>query len=73
MAFGESILQFLNTIGSGFQQLFHFLARIPQLFRIISFGVSTLVTCFNMLPEWFFVLGVVTILAAVLWIIVEII
>lgn len=70
---GEAILTFFNAIGSFFQSLLTFFAKIPQLFRIISYGVNTLLTCFNLLPDWFFILGSVTLLVAVLWIVVEII
>lgn len=64
---------FFSLITSVVRGLIHFIQYIPKLFEFISTGSGTLLSMFNYLPSWIFVVGSVTIGIAVIWIIVEII
>lgn len=66
----QSIFNLINSLVQG---IIHFISYIPKLFEFISEGSSTLLSMFNYLPEWIFVIGSLTIGIAVIWIIVEII
>jgi len=69
----EMLGSLVETITSIIQSLVSFVGYIPKLFKFVTIGVSSLVTMFNFLPSWVFVIGSLTLAGAVIWIIVEII
>lgn len=69
----EILASFFEMIGSIVEGLIHFIGYIPKLFRMITAGNQIMLTMFNELPAWLFVIGSVTLAGAVIWIVVEII
>lgn len=69
----DTIISFFNLIGSALQSMVELFFKIPKLFKMITYSVNELGVLWNMMPDWFFILGTITIVAAVLWIIIEII
>lgn len=69
----EIIASFFEMVGSIVEGLIHFISYIPKLFRMITAGNQIMLTMFNELPAWLFVIGSVTLAGAVIWIVVEII
>ncbi len=69
----EAIASFFEMIGSVITSLIHMITYIPKLFSMLASGSQMLLTMFNYLPAWVFVIGSVTLAGAVIWIIIEII
>lgn len=73
MGFWDTIVSFFDLITSSIMSMFQMLLKIPKLFKMIGYAVNEIGIVWNFLPDWLLVLGTVTLVAAVLWIIIEII
>lgn len=69
----EMLASFFEMVGSVIESIIHLFMHIGDLFRMIVAGNQIMLTLFNEMPSWIFVIGSVTLAGAVIWIVVEII
>ena len=69
----EALQSIVDSISSFFDMVGHFWSMLPKVFSTLGVAISSFIGIFAFLPTWVYMLGMVGLLGAVLWIVIEVI